>query len=101
MGGSCLHCQGEKCAETGETLADFADRVLSQDRSGEVSCEGRSVRNYDETQLSKGHQTLGRKEKLVNRDYESAERISESNTCPAYSSQLGNYFIIILASFLL
>jgi len=100
--GSCLHCQGEKCAETGETLADFADRVISEDsNAGEVTCQGRPVRNYGETQLSKGHQTLGRKEKLVNRDFESDERISESNTCPAYSIQLGNYFIIILASFLL
>jgi len=100
--GSCLHCQGENCAETGESLADFATRVLTQDTSGQVSCEGRPVRNYDDSQDSKEHhQSLGRREKLVNRDLEADERLSESNTCPAYSIKPGHYFITILAIFLL
>ena len=100
--GSCLHCQGENCAETGESLADFATRVLTQDTSGQVSCEGRAVRNYDDSQDSKEHhQSLGRREKLVNRDLEADERLSESNTCPAYSIKPGHYFITILAIFLL
>jgi len=98
--GPCLHCQGEKCAETGETLVDFADRVLSQDSSGEVTCQGRAVKNY-ERQGSREHERLARREKLVNRDYESAERISEANTCPSYTTRPANYFLIFLAIFLL
>ena len=98
--GPCLHCQGEKCVETGETLVDFADRVISRESSGEVTCQGRAVKNY-ERQGSREHERLARREKLVNRDYESAERISEANTCPSYTTRPANYFLIFLAIFLL
>ena len=95
--GSCLTCHGEKCAETGESLAAFADRVVSQDSAGQPTCQGRAVRNYDR-QPGRELERQARREKLVNRDYESDERISEANTCPSYSI---NFFLIILAIFLL
>jgi len=92
--GNCLTCEAEHCGHTEQTLTDFADRAISLDNSGAATCQGLAVKNYDE-EISKEHQSLGRREKLVTRDYESDERISGSS-CASYNVATLQSLVLIL-----
>jgi len=93
--GDCLECEGEKCGDTGERMTDFADRVISPESSGVATCQGLPVRNYD-MEIIKELESLARKEKLVNRDYEADERLAETSRGSASASS-GQYLLLILS----
>lgn len=95
--GDCLECEGEKCGDTGERMTDFADRVISPESSGLATCQGLPLRNYD-MEIIKELDSLARKEKLVNRDYEADERLAEtSRGSPSVSSR---QYLLLMLSFL-
>ena len=92
--GPCLQCNGQQCANTGQTMTSFADEAISLDDSGVATCHGLALKNYD-IEISKEHASVGRREKLVNRDYEADERISGSSSASCNVDSLQCLLLIL------